>query len=126
MRLALAEAAQSAMLGEVPIGAVVVLGQDVIGTAGNRRESLSDPTAHAEILALRQAARLLGSWRLDAAALYVTQEPCPMCAGALVNARIARLIDDGLAMRPAAFTRKMVVNPDDPTWRGVPIPDRAR
>lgn len=92
MRLALAEAAQAAMLGEVPVGAIVVLGQDVIGTAGNRRESLGDPTAHAEVLALRQAARFTGSWRLDAASLYVTQEPCPMCAGALVNARIARLI----------------------------------
>ena len=92
MRLALSEAAQAAMLGEVPVGAVVVLGDEVIGIAGNRRESLGDPTAHAEVLALRQAARHTGSWRLDAASLFVTQEPCPMCAGAVVNARIARLI----------------------------------
>jgi tRNA(adenine34) deaminase len=92
MRLALAEAAQAAMLGEVPVGAVVVLGEEVIGIAGNRRESLGDPTAHAEVLALRQAARSIGSWRLDGASLFVTQEPCPMCAGAVVNARVARLI----------------------------------
>jgi tRNA(adenine34) deaminase len=92
MRLAIAEAAQSAMHGEVPVGAVVVVGQDLVGAAGNLRESQVDPTAHAEILAIRQAARLLGSWRLSSASLYVTQEPCPMCAGAIVNARVSRLV----------------------------------
>ncbi len=92
MRLAIAEAAQSAMQGEVPVGAVVVLEQDLLGAAGNRRESLEDPTAHAELLAIRQAARQLGSWRLSSASLYVTQEPCPMCAGAILNARIPRLV----------------------------------
>ena len=92
MRLALVEAAQAAMLGEVPVGAVVLLGEQLLGTGGNRRESLSDPTAHAEILAIRNAARAIGSWRLCDATIYVTQEPCPMCAGALVNARIKRLV----------------------------------
>ena len=92
MRLALVEAAQAAMLGEVPVGAVVLLGEQILGVGGNRRESLSDPTAHAEILAIRQAAQATGSWRLCEATIYVTQEPCPMCAGALVNARIKRLV----------------------------------
>lgn len=92
MRLALVEAAQAAMLGEVPVGAVILRGEQVLGVGGNRRESLNDPTAHAEILALRQAAAAAGSWRLSDATLYVTQEPCPMCAGALVNARIKRLV----------------------------------
>ncbi|MFO0622453.1 MAG: tRNA adenosine(34) deaminase TadA [Polyangia bacterium] len=92
MRLALVEAAQAAMLGEVPVGAVILRGEQVLGVGGNRRESLNDPTAHAEILALRQAAAASGSWRLSDATLYVTQEPCPMCAGALVNARIKRLV----------------------------------
>ena len=92
MRLALCEAAQAAMLGEVPVGAVILLDGEIIGAAGNRRESLEDPTAHAEVLALRGAARRLGSWRLCGATLYVTQEPCAMCAGALVNARVDRLV----------------------------------
>ena len=92
MRLALGEAAQAGMLGEVPVGAVVIVGDRVVGAGGNRRESLADPTAHAEVLAIRQAAAALGSWRLGDATMYVTQEPCPMCAGALVNARIARLV----------------------------------
>ena len=92
MRLALCEAAQAAMLGEVPVGAVVILNGSVLGAGGNRRESAQDPTAHAEILALRQAAKALGSWRVCDATLYVTQEPCPMCAGALVNARIRRVV----------------------------------
>ena len=92
MRLALGEAAQAAMLGEVPVGAVVVQDGVVLGSGGNRRESAQDPTAHAEILALREAARARQSWRLCDATLVVTQEPCPMCAGALVNARIRRLV----------------------------------
>ena len=92
MRLALAEAAQSGMQGEVPVGAVIVIGQDLISVAGNQREGRVDPTAHAEVLAIRRAARQLGSWRLDTASLYVTQEPCPMCAGAIVNARVAKVV----------------------------------
>lgn len=92
MRLALCEAAQAAMLGEVPVGAVVVQDGVVLGSGGNRRECAHDPTAHAEIIALRQAAKARASWRLCDATLVVTQEPCPMCAGALVNARIRRLV----------------------------------
>jgi tRNA(adenine34) deaminase len=91
MRQALAAAAEAASRGEVPVGAVVVLGDEVVAVAHNERETANDPTAHAEILALRRAAAVLGSWRLCDADLYVTMEPCPMCAGALVNARIRRL-----------------------------------
>jgi tRNA(adenine34) deaminase len=91
MRQALAAAEEAAGRGEVPVGAVVVLGDEVVAVAHNERETGSDPTAHAEVLALRRAAAALGSWRLTEADLYVTMEPCPMCAGALVNARIRRL-----------------------------------
>jgi tRNA(adenine34) deaminase len=91
MRRALAAAEEAGGRGEVPVGAVVVLGDSILGLAHNERETGSDPTAHAEILALRRAAAALGSWRLCDADLYVTMEPCPMCAGALVNARIRRL-----------------------------------
>jgi tRNA(adenine34) deaminase len=91
MRRALAAAAEAAGRGEVPVGAVVVLGDQVVSVAHNERETASDPTAHAEVLALRRAATALGSWRLCDADLYVTMEPCPMCAGALINARIRRL-----------------------------------
>jgi tRNA(adenine34) deaminase len=92
MRLALAEAQAALTSGDVPIGAVVVSRGEVIGRARNERERLNDPTAHAEILALRQAAESLGNRRLTGATLYVTLEPCAMCAGAAVLARIARLV----------------------------------
>lgn len=92
MRLALARAAEAAEHGDVPIGCVVVLGEDVVSSAGNERELRADPTAHAEILALRAAAQRLGSWRLKGVTAYVTLEPCPMCAGALVASRVARLV----------------------------------
>ena len=91
MRRALAAAEEAAGRGEVPVGAVVVVGGEIVAVAHNERETGCDPTAHAEILALRRAAAVLGSWRLTAADLYVTMEPCPMCAGALVNARLRRL-----------------------------------
>jgi tRNA(adenine34) deaminase len=91
MRRALEAAEAAAGRGEVPVGAVVVLGDEVVSIAHNERETENDPTAHAEIVALRRAAATLGSWRLTDADLYVTMEPCPMCAGALVNARIRRL-----------------------------------
>jgi tRNA(adenine34) deaminase len=91
MRRALTVAEEAAGRGEVPVGAVVAIGERMIAVAHNERETGSDPTAHAEILALRRAAAALGSWRLNEADLYVTMEPCPMCAGALVNARIRRL-----------------------------------
>jgi len=92
MRLALAEAEEAAALGEVPVGAVIVVDGAIIGRGGNRRESAADPTAHAEMIAIREAARAVAGWRLVGATLYVTQEPCPMCAGAIVNARIARVV----------------------------------
>lgn len=92
MTLALDEAAAAAEAGEVPVGAVVVADGRVVARAGNRREAESDPTAHAELLALRAAAQALGSWHLERATLYVTLEPCFMCAGALVNARLGALV----------------------------------
>jgi tRNA(adenine34) deaminase len=91
LHTALAEARAAAARGEVPVGAVVVLDGRVLAAAGNRVEELADPTAHAEILALRQAAASLGQPRLDGADLYVTLEPCPMCAAAISFARIRRL-----------------------------------
>lgn len=92
MRQALNQARMAFDEGEVPIGAVIVQGGRVIGEGHNQRETLHDPTAHAEILALTQAAETLQSWRLLDCTLYVTLEPCPMCAGAIVQARIPRLI----------------------------------
>ncbi len=92
MEMALRQARLAESLGEVPVGAVVEYEGRVIGQAHNRRELDQDPTAHAEILALRQAAAALGSWRLCGATMYVTLEPCPMCCGALVHARIDHLV----------------------------------
>ena len=92
MAAALDEATRAAALGEVPVGAVVVRAGAVIARAHNLRERTQDPTAHAEVLALRAAAAEVGSWRLDGCTLYVTLEPCPMCAGALWLARVARLV----------------------------------
>ena len=92
MRLALREALCAFEQGEVPVGAVVVHRGRVIGRGHNRRESLHDPTAHAEMLAITAAAESLQSWRLEETVLYVTLEPCPMCAGAIVNSRIPRLV----------------------------------
>ncbi|MDQ2754671.1 MAG: tRNA adenosine(34) deaminase TadA [Actinomycetota bacterium] len=92
IKLALDQARLAAKRGEVPVGAVVVHEGQVIAVAGNEREVTGDPTAHAEILALRRSAEALGTWRLTGATLYVTLEPCPMCAGALIAARISRLV----------------------------------
>lgn len=92
MREALSEARRAGALEEVPVGAVVVLEDRVIGRGCNRREVDQDPLAHAEVLAIRQAAAHIGSWRLTGATLYVTLEPCAMCSGALVLSRIARLV----------------------------------
>jgi tRNA(adenine34) deaminase len=92
MRLALAEANKAAACGETPVGAVLVLNNEVVAAAHNMRETWQDPAAHAELLAVREAAARLGRWRLSGAALYVTLEPCLMCAGALVLARIDRLV----------------------------------
>jgi tRNA(adenine34) deaminase len=93
MRLAMAEAIAAAEAGDVPVGAIVVDATgDVIGRGRNRREVDDDPTGHAEVVALREAARHVGSWRLHETALFATLEPCPMCAGALVNARVERVV----------------------------------
>jgi len=92
MREAIAEAEAAFAVAEVPVGAVVTAGDAVIGRGSNRRESAADPTAHAEMIAIREAATALGDWRLEGTCLYVTQEPCPMCAGAIVNARIPRIV----------------------------------
>ena len=92
MRMAIVQAHMAAALGEVPVGAVVVREGRVIASAHNRPVAAHDPTAHAEIEALRQAAALLGNYRLDGCTLYVTLEPCAMCAGAIMQARIPRLV----------------------------------
>lgn len=92
MQAALKEAQAAAARGEVPVGAVIVVENKIIARAGNRTITDSDPTAHAEIVALRDAARVVDNHRLLGAALYVTIEPCAMCAGAIVQARIARLV----------------------------------
>ncbi len=92
MRRALQLAQRAAEHGDVPIGAVVARGDEVLGQAGNERELRRDPTAHAEVLALREAAERLGGWRLLETTIYVTLEPCPMCAGAITLARVPRLV----------------------------------
>ena len=92
MKLALEQAGIAEDNGDVPIGAVIVYQNQIIGKAYNQREQLKDPTAHAEIIALTQAAAFLESWRLQGCTIYVTLEPCPMCAGALVLARLDRLV----------------------------------
>ena len=92
MKLAIDQASIAADNGDVPVGAVIVFENRVIAKAHNQRQLLNDPTAHAEIIALTQAAEAVGNWRLNGCTIYATLEPCPMCAGALVMARIDRLV----------------------------------
>jgi tRNA(adenine34) deaminase len=92
MREALAEAAKAAALGDIPVGAIAVRDGVIVGRGHNRKEHDRDPTAHAEIFALREAARTLGGWRLIGVTLYCTLEPCSMCAGAMVQARLPHLV----------------------------------
>jgi tRNA(adenine34) deaminase len=92
MKMALEEARACAEAGEVPVGAVVVRGEEVLARGGNRTMRDGDPTAHAEIVALREAARKIGNYRLPETTLYVTLEPCAMCAGAIVQARVPRVV----------------------------------
>ena len=92
MRLALEQAKWAAKEGEVPVGAVVVRGDKVIAAYANAREKRSDPLAHAEMLALKKAAEIIGDWRFNDCTLYVTLEPCPMCAGALLMARMKKIV----------------------------------
>src|SRR5437763_13357044 len=102
MRLALREAERSLDHDDVPVGCVIAREQEVIASAPNERELRGDPTAHCEILALREAARALGSWRLSDAVLYVTLEPCAMCAGAIVLARVPRVVFGALDPKTGA------------------------
>jgi tRNA(adenine34) deaminase len=102
MRAALVEAALAATHGDVPVGCVIVADGVVIASGENRREMDRDPTAHAEIVALRTAASRRGHWRLDDVTVYVTLEPCVMCAGALLNARVARLVVGALDEKAGA------------------------
>lgn len=92
MRMALEEAGKAAEFGDVPVGAVVVKDGIVIGTGYNQREKDANPVAHAEVLAITEAAQKLGHWRLEGCTIYVTLEPCPMCAGAIINSRIERVV----------------------------------
>lgn len=92
MLVALEEAEKAASINEVPVGACLVVDGKVIARAHNLRENVPDPTAHAEILVLREAAKIIGDWRLEDATLYVTVEPCPMCAGAALLARVKRVV----------------------------------
>jgi tRNA(adenine34) deaminase len=113
MALALEEARVAAEAGDVPVGAVVARGEQVLSRSGNAREQAQDPTAHAEILALRRAAVMVGSWHLDGCTLYVTLEPCAMCSGALVLARIDRLVY-GAADPKAGFAGSLADLTRDP------------
>lgn len=92
MREALVEARRSAAADEVPVGAVIVQDGRILCRAHNLREATQDPTAHAELICMREAAQILGSWRLEGCTLYVTLEPCPMCAGTIINARVDRVV----------------------------------
>ena len=121
MRAALTEALLAQTLGEVPVGAVVVRSDAIIGAAGNRRETQRDPTAHAEILALRAAARRTGTWYLDDAVMFVTLEPCPMCAGALVNARIQGLVYGALDPKAGACASLYGIPEDSRLNHNLPV-----
>lgn len=92
MLLALREAEGAYAAGDVPVGAVLVKGGEIIASTANNKEATSDPTAHAEIIAIREGTMKIGEWRLNDATLYVTKEPCIMCAGAMINARLGRLV----------------------------------
>jgi tRNA(adenine34) deaminase len=113
MLLALAQAEEAAARDEAPVGAAIVRDGRVLAVARNEREALRDPTAHAEMIAITQAAAALGSWRLDGCTLYVTLEPCPMCAGAIVQARIPHVVY-GAADPKAGAARSLFRLLDDP------------
>jgi tRNA(adenine34) deaminase len=126
MREALDEGRRAAEHGDVPIGAAVVRDGVVVARAGNRRELDADPTAHAEVIAIREAARELGRWRLSDCALYVTVEPCAMCAGAAVLARIALVVfgapdEKAGAVRSAAELLDATWMNHRPRWRFYPL-----
>ena len=115
MQRALEEAKRALELGEVPVGAVVVCGGEVIASAHNEREATGDPTAHAEVLAIRRAAKRLGRRRLTGCTLYVTLEPCPMCAGAIVMAELGSVYY-GAADETAGCAGSVYAIPEDPAF----------
>ncbi len=112
MARALELAKQAAAMGEVPVGAVVYRGEEILGEAFNRREVDKDPSAHAEFLAIVAAAKRLGDWRLNACSLAVTLEPCPMCAGLIVNARVGRVVFGALDPKAGACTSLFAITGD--------------
>ncbi|OPZ37145.1 MAG: tRNA-specific adenosine deaminase [Tenericutes bacterium ADurb.BinA155] len=120
MNLALAEANKAASEGEVPVGAVVVLGDRVIGKGRNHREAKLDISSHAEIEALKAAAKSLGKWDLSGCALYVTLEPCLMCSGAIMQSRITRLVYGADDLKKGAVTSNFYVF-DDPKAESHPL-----
>ena len=109
---ALAQAQLAAQEGEVPVGCVVVRNGQIIVREHNRREQLQDPTAHAELLAVRRAAAVVGSWRLSGVTVYVTLEPCSMCAGSLVQARVERVVFGASDPKAGAVTSLMTLLSD--------------
>lgn len=123
MELALDLAIEAADAGEVPIGALVVGPEGLLGKGRNRMEELRDATAHAEILALREASRSLGQWRLDGLTLFATLEPCPMCAGAILNSRIARVVYAAPDHRLGACRTHWAILSQNPIGRSVEVVD---
>ena len=117
MQLALEEARLAAAEGEIPVGAVIVKDGEIIARAHNRRENDHDPTAHAEMLCMRQAARILGDWRLRGCTLYVTLEPCPMCAGAMVMSQLTGCVF-GAADEKQGCCGSVYDLPGDPSLAG--------
>ena len=115
MAEAIAEARLAAAEGEMPVGCVIVRGDEIIARGHNLRRQTNDPTAHAEIIALRRAAQAIGDWRLEGCALYVTLEPCPMCAGAISQARIQRLVY-GAADESYGCAGSVYRIPEDPAF----------
>lgn len=121
MQLALDEARAAVEHGDVPVGAVVVCNGSIIARRHNERELTGDPTAHAEVLAMRDAADALGQWRLDECTVYVTLEPCVMCAGAMVNARLGRVVFGATDPKAGAVTSHFGVLNGAPLNHAVPV-----
>jgi len=121
MRLALYEAELAAQAGEVPIGCVIAKEGKVIGRGHNRTESLKDPTAHAEVLAIGAACQALDNWRLEGCTLYVTLEPCPMCAGAILNSRLTRVVYAAKDKRLGALGSTYDILAQNPIHREVQV-----
>jgi len=114
MRIALGLAAAAEESNDVPVGAIIVVGDEIVARAFNEKERTGDPTAHAEMLAIRRAAQRLGTWRLNDATMYVTLEPCAMCAGAMIQARLGRLVFG--AFDPKAGAAGSVLDILDVPW----------